>query len=82
MTLTISQIEAEARELTPEQRADLAQRLFASLEDDEPLESAEEVEGAWMAEAERRYQRYVAGETRSSPASEVFARIRRRLRDP
>jgi hypothetical protein len=32
MSLTISQIEAEARELTPEQRAELAQRLFASLE--------------------------------------------------
>jgi hypothetical protein len=82
MSLTISQIEAEARELTPEQRAELAQRLFASLEDEVPLESAAEVEQSWLEEAERRYQRYVTGETQSIPAAEALERVRRRLRDP
>lgn len=82
MPLTISQIEAEARALTPEERADLAQRLFATLEDGGNLEPAEEVEQAWLEEAERRYQRYVTGQTQSIPAREALERVRRRLRKP
>lgn len=35
MSLTIDQLEAEARQLTDVERADLAQRIFASIEGDE-----------------------------------------------
>lgn len=76
MPLTLDQIEAEARRLTTAERADLAQRLFASIEAmDEPDDSAA-VERAWIAEAERRYERFIRGETHAVPATEALARVR------
>lgn len=80
MSLTLKQLEAEALHLSAEQRADLAQRLFASIEDEEALENAAEVQQAWLAEAERRYRRYLAGETQPVPAAEAIARVRARLK--
>jgi putative addiction module component (TIGR02574 family) len=82
MSLTLQQLEAEALHLPPEERADLAQRLFASLEDEDILEDAAEVEQAWLEEAEHRYQRYVDGETQAIPAAEAIARVRARLKSP
>jgi hypothetical protein len=70
MPLTISQIEAEARALPPEEGADLAQKLLATREDGGDLEPAHQVEQAWIEEAERRYQWYVTGQTQSTPARE------------
>jgi hypothetical protein len=81
MARTINQFVAEARQLSPAERADLAQRLFATLEDEAPLEAASVVEEAWLEEAERRYQRYVTGETTSIPAAEALERVRHRLRN-
>jgi putative addiction module component (TIGR02574 family) len=80
MPLTLDQIEAEALKLTVRERADLAQRLFASLEGEETPEDPAEVEQAWLEEAERRYRRYLAGETRPVPAAEAIANVRSRLR--
>jgi hypothetical protein len=80
MMRTVNQLVAEARQLSAAERADLAQRLFATLEDEAPLEAASEVEEAWLEEAERRYQRYVTGATTSSPAAEALDRVRNRLR--
>ncbi len=71
MTRTINQIKADARELSPADRADLAHGLFARLEEEAPLDSADEVEQAWLEVAERRYQRYVTGGPKSVPASSV-----------
>ena len=79
MSLTVTEIEAEARNLTAAERAELAQRLFASLEDEEPAGSEAEVERAWLEEADRRYERYLAGETQASPAKEALAHVRARL---
>jgi putative addiction module component (TIGR02574 family) len=79
MSLTIHELEAEARHLTVAERADLAQRLFASIEDAEQNGSEAEVEQAWLEEAERRYERYLAGETQSVPAADALARVRARL---
>ena len=79
MSLTMNEIEAEARNLTAAERAELAQRLFASLEDEEPAGSEADVERAWLEEADRRYERYLAGETQAAPAAEVLARVRARL---
>jgi len=82
MSRTVKQLEAEARQLSPEQRAELAQRLFASLEGDAGLEPPADAEEAWLSEAERRYQRYLAGDTLATPAAEALARVRERLRNP
>ena len=59
MLLTVHELEAEARLPTAAERAELAQRLFASLEDEEPAGSEAEVEHAWLEEADRRYDRHL-----------------------
>ncbi len=79
MPLTLDQIETEALKLPVQERADLAQRLFASLEGEETPEDPAEVEQAWLEEAERRYRRYLAGETQPVPAAEAIANVRSRL---
>lgn len=79
MPLTLDQIETEALKLPVRERADLAQRLFASLEGEETPEDPAEVEQAWLEEAERRYRRYLAGETQPAPAADAIARVRSRL---
>lgn len=79
MSRTISELESEARQLTAAERADLAQRLFASVEDEEPAGSEAGVEQGWLAEAERRYERYRAGEAQPVAAAEALARVRARL---
>lgn len=81
MSLSVHELEAEARQLSAEDRADLAQRIFASLEGDEPSGSEADVEQAWVDEANRRYERYLAGETQSTPAADALARVRARLRE-
>ena len=79
MSLSIYELEVEARQLPAAERADLAQRLFASLEDEEPAGTDDEVDQEWVAEAERRYERYRAGKTRSVPAADALARVRASL---
>jgi plasmid stabilization system protein ParE len=62
MPLSLDELETEALNLPARERADLAQRLFASLENEDAAEDPATVEQAWVEEAERRYQRYLAGE--------------------
>ncbi|HYW12939.1 MAG TPA: addiction module protein, partial [Longimicrobium sp.] len=81
MSLTVCEVEAEARHLSAADRAELAQRLFASVEDEESAESESQVEQAWLEEADRRYQRYLAGDTQSVAATDARARVRVRLRE-
>jgi hypothetical protein len=79
MSLSLKQLESEALHLSAEQRADLAHRLFASLEEEDSFEGACEVEQAWIEEAERRYQRYLAGETQPVPAADALRETRAEL---
>ncbi|HEX8394894.1 MAG TPA: addiction module protein [Longimicrobium sp.] len=79
MSRSVHELEAAALRLTAAERADLAQRLFASVEDEQPPLSEAAVEQAWFDEAERRYDSYLAGEAKSVPAAEALARIRARL---
>ncbi len=72
--MTVEQIEAEALKLPRSVRAHLAERLISSLDDDS------EIELAWEAEAERRYQQYLAGEMDSISAADALAEIRADLR--
>jgi hypothetical protein len=75
----VDRIISEALQLTPGERADLAQRLFASVEGEETERSTADVERAWIEEAERRYQRYLSGESHSVSASDALRRIRSAL---
>ena len=76
MNRTLDEIGKEVLGLPPKDRALLAEHLLASL-DEEPEEGAEEL---WYAEAERRYQEYREWKAKTSPAAEVFERVRRSLR--
>jgi putative addiction module component (TIGR02574 family) len=69
------EIEARARELAPTQRELLANRLLDSLQD----EPSNEIEAAWVDEAERRYQEMANGKVVGIPGQEVLAGIRREL---
>jgi putative addiction module component (TIGR02574 family) len=80
MSLTVHELEAEARHLSAAERAELAQRLFASLEDEDSFEAEAKVEQAWLEESDRRYRSYLAGETQPVPAADALARVRARLR--
>jgi len=60
-------LEAEALKLTTEERARLADRLLASLSEDE------EIEEAWAAEVERRIAEIEAGRAELVPSAEAIA---------
>lgn len=72
--MLIDQFEAEALKLPRHMRARLAEALISSLDEDS------EIEQAWEDEAERRYQRYLAGEEEVISAEEALAEIRAELR--
>ena len=76
MSSELERIEREARALEPRDRAALARTL---LEDLDSLQD-EDVEALWIAEAERRYEAYLAGKTKAVPGDEVMARLREKLR--
>lgn len=66
---------AQALQLPPEERADVAKLLIASLDD--PAD--EGVEAAWLAEVERRLQDVDRGTAKCEPWEAVRARIAARL---
>ena len=79
MSAARERIEAEALELPTSERAALAHRLIASLDDggeDDPTE----VEIAWADEIQRRLDDYRRGEVQPVPASEIFAKARALLK--
>ena len=73
MATRLKIVEAQALELTAEERAQLADRLIASLFDDR------EIEEAWASEVERRIEAVEAGRAQLVPASEAIARARAAL---
>ena len=78
MSMSPQQVEAQALELPPGERARLARRLIVSL--DEEVEDPAEVERAWQAEIQRRLDEYRAGKAQTTPAADVLSEARRRLR--
>lgn len=68
----------EALTLRPEDRADVAAELLASL-DDANADTAD-VEAAWAAEIERRARRVLTGESAGIPWEEVRRRADDELR--
>jgi putative addiction module component (TIGR02574 family) len=77
MAHSLAEIEDDALKLPDEDRARLAVRLLASLE--EEAESPEEIEKLWLVEAERRFQELRAGVVQGVPAKDVFAQLRAKL---
>jgi putative addiction module component (TIGR02574 family) len=70
----------EVLKLSPEERAEVAAELLASL-DDVPIAGAIDVEREWGAEIERRARRVLAGESQGAPWVEVERSVRGRLTD-
>lgn len=79
MGLPLKRLETEALDLPVRERARLAQRLIASLDEDVE-EDQEEVERAWEEELRRRVAEVESGTAELIPAEEVFAEIRARPR--
>ena len=73
MARAVRELYAEASELDPSERAELAGLLLDSIE--EPVD--ESIEDAWAAEIERRMADYRAGRVKTIPWSEVRARLHR-----
>ncbi len=79
MSVARERIEAEALELPSSERAALAHRLIASLDedgDDDPTE----VELAWEEEIQRRLDEYRRGDVQPISSAEVFAKARTLLK--
>lgn len=70
MANQLALVEAQALKLTAEERAQLADRLLASLSEDH------EIEEAWAAEVERRIEEIESGRAPLIPAAEAIARAR------
>jgi len=68
-------IESEALQLPPQERARLAERLLASLDETDP-----EVEAAWAAEIRRRMDEWEKGLVEEVPRDEVRRQIAGRLK--
>jgi putative addiction module component (TIGR02574 family) len=69
-------IERESLNLPVADRAKLAHELLESLDDLPP----QEIDMLWMAEAERRWKAFEAGEMAAIPAEEVMRKARALLR--
>jgi putative addiction module component (TIGR02574 family) len=73
MSMPVHDLEAQALELPPEDRARLLERLIASFE---PKSSAQK---AWLELALRRREEVRSGEVAMVPGEEALARVRARL---
>jgi putative addiction module component (TIGR02574 family) len=73
MAISYAELEEQARKLSAEERAQLADALLESLHET----NIAEVEAAWAVEIERRVAAYERGEVTLVPADEVFAKARR-----
>ena len=71
--MTLKEIEDQARALTPEERAGLAETLLESLR----AAPIAEIEAAWDREIELRAAAYDRGELETISAEDVFAEARR-----
>ena len=76
MASKIEQIEHDLMKLPRQERAFLADRLLSSLDE----EVLNEVDAAWIAEAERRFEEYKSGKGQVVSAQDVFTEADRVLK--
>ena len=74
MTTQLAELEKKARELSREERAELALILLESLDITEDQAAVDE---SWRIEIERRVAAYERGEVKVIPGEDVFAEARR-----
>ena len=74
MSAQLEALQAQALQLSPEERAQLADRLITSLFEDH------DIEAAWAEEVERRIADIESGRSKLVPVSEAIARVRNSLR--
>jgi putative addiction module component (TIGR02574 family) len=74
MSSTLDKLEAEALQLSPEERARLIEKLIASLDVDPA------VEDAWAVEVERRNAEIESGTVAALPGTETLARLKSEYR--
>jgi len=70
MSTQLEIVEAQALSLVAEERTQLADRLIASLLDDQGVDEA------WAVEVERRIEAIESGRAKLIPAAEAIARAR------
>lgn len=70
MANQLETVEAQALKLSPEERAQLADRLITSLFEDH------DIEAAWAVEVERRIEEIENGRAKLIPAADSIARAR------
>jgi len=73
MSNLLTELAHRARQLPPQERAQLAEGLLESLQE----WSSPDVEAAWDDEILKRIGEYERGEAMLSPAADVFAEARR-----
>jgi putative addiction module component (TIGR02574 family) len=76
MSTSLETVEAQAFQLSLEERAKLADRLIASLFDDQ------QIEDEWAGEVERRIEEIECGRAQLIPAATAIARARAAIDDP
>ena len=76
MATLLEKIEHDALGLSTQERAFLADRLLSSLDGKE----LNDIDAAWIEEADRRYQEYKNGKRPGIAAQEVFAEADRLLK--
>jgi putative addiction module component (TIGR02574 family) len=76
MSPDLKDCEAQALRLPAHERASLAERLIASLDELDDTEN----ERLWVQEAERRYQAYKQGQISSRPADDAMRDARNHIR--
>jgi putative addiction module component (TIGR02574 family) len=76
MAPTVVELERQIRALSTADKAEILRMLIAEL--DQQVD--EDVERAWLEEAQRRYNELQSGTVKAIPAVEVFERARSRLK--
>ena len=74
MDMTLELLEECALTLSASERAMLAQRLLASLDEDQ------EIDDAWAVEVERRIAEVESGAVKAIPIAEALAQVRAALK--
>ena len=75
MPLSVDQLAAEAMQLPPASRAELAERLVGSLD----FSESDEIRKRWIEEAIRRRDEVRSGRVKPIPGEEVLAEVRHSL---
>lgn len=73
MSLTYQQVTQAAMQLRPDERVDLAEKLWGS------VDTPETIAAAWDEEIARRVAQLEAGEVETVPAEQVISELRTQL---